>query len=398
MGSRFLLIIGIAKLLEPSEVGIFGLILASVSLSVLIIGADFYVYSVRELLARPKDKWFFVIQHQLIAQVILYLFLLPLQLIFFFAGWLEWEYIFWFFCLLIVEHLSQEVNRLLVAMEKQILASFIMFVRQGLWVWVVLPIMYFFPSLQNLNNLFLAWLVGSLTAFIFGGLCVTKQLQFKYLHPIDKKWIIKGLQTGGWFLFATICFKGILTIDRFAIEFFSDLETLGAYVVYIGIVMSAFLFLDPAIFSFLYPKLLKTYQAHDFEQYEKTYKELATSTFVIGILLSLIIILLTPWVVSWIDNPSYIQHQDSIYILTLAGFLFGINNIPHYGLYAKRQNVWIISSHISALLLFLMAIAQQTFSSVILNVGIALCIAFGWMFVLKSYGYFMHPKLVSKFA
>ncbi len=65
MGSRFLLIFALAKLLSPTELGLFGLMMATVSISVLIIGVDYYTYTQRELLARPVEQWSFVIQHQI---------------------------------------------------------------------------------------------------------------------------------------------------------------------------------------------------------------------------------------------------------------------------------------------------------------------------------------------
>ena len=176
MGSRFLLIFAIAKLLEPAELGLFGLMLATVSFGVLVVGADYYTYSQRELLARPPEQWSFVIQHQIKAQIILYGLLLPLQLFIFLFGFLDWHYAAWFFVLLIVEHISQEINRLLVVMQKQLIASWVLFIRWGSWVIVIVPIMYFFPEMRNLYTLYTAWLVGGLFAILIGIAAIYKVL------------------------------------------------------------------------------------------------------------------------------------------------------------------------------------------------------------------------------
>jgi len=68
MVSRFFLIFALAKLLTSTELGQFGLMVSTVMFCVLIVGADFYTYSQRELLARGPEGWSFVIQQQIKAQ------------------------------------------------------------------------------------------------------------------------------------------------------------------------------------------------------------------------------------------------------------------------------------------------------------------------------------------
>jgi hypothetical protein len=204
MGSRFVLIFAVAKLLEPAEVGLFGLMLATVSFSVLIVGADYYTYAQRELLASPPEHWSFVIQHQIKAQFILYGILLPAQLLIFVFGLMDWQYAMWFFVLLLTEHIAQEMNRLLVAMHKQILASWVLFVRLGSWVIVVIPLMYIYPRYQSLEVLYVAWLIGSLSAIVLGFIVIKHSLPNWQPVKTDYAWLKKGFKVGGLF-FAGYC-------------------------------------------------------------------------------------------------------------------------------------------------------------------------------------------------
>lgn len=386
MASRFVLIFAIAKLLTPAEVGLFGLMLATVSLSVLIIGADYYTYAQRELLARPAESWSFVIQHQAKAQVLLYLLLLPAQIIIFIGGWMDWQFAFWFFALLIFEHVAQEINRLLVAMHKQIVASLVLFFRMGSWVLVIIPLMYFYPGLRNLESLYLAWLIGVMMAIVIGGLVVVKSIPVWKWYPFDKKWIKQGFKVGGLFLVATICFKGLLTFDRYAVEAFSSIEVLGVYVLYIGVVMGLYSFLDPAVFSFLYPRMLQAYQAGNMQIYNKSFKELMWSTLVISLMLAVFIWFSIPFIVNWLDKSIYSSEIEALSILIGAGFLYAISMIPHYALYAMKSDRWIVTAHISALIVFFLSIALIRVESAIETVAIALVIAFGWMLLIKLIG------------
>ena len=384
MASRFILIFAIAKILSPQEVGLFGLMLATVSLSVLIIGADYYTYAQRELLARRPEHWSFVIQHQTIAQGLIYTILLPAQAIIFIGGWMDWQYAIWFFLLLIFEHIAQEINRLLVAMHKQLLASWILFIRMGSWVVVIIPLMVFFPELQNLESLYIAWLAGVLLAILWGLWFIRINVPIWKKYPLDKSWIKQGFKVGGLFLLATICFKGLQTFDRYAVENLSNLDMLGVYVFYIGIVMGLFNFLDPAVFSFLYPRMLQSYQVGKMNEYSKTFKELIWSTTLISILLAGFIWLFMPYIVGWIDKPMYEQNLASLNMLILAGVLYALSMIPHYALYAKRKDKSIVFSHLSALVLFFVSLIFVNLDTAIQTVGLALSIAFGWMLILKT--------------
>ena len=237
--SRFVLIYTLAKLLEPDQLGVFGLILATVSFNVLVVGADFYTYSQRELLSCGPERRSFIIQHQLIAHVILYLVLIPLQILLFVFDLLPIRFFIWFFALLIVEHVAQELNRLLVVLHRQIAASWVLFLRTGVWVWGILPLMWFIPGYNRIETVFMGWFIGGIIAIAIGIFTVKKEVLIWKKWPLDKVWIKKGFHVGAGFLLATICFKALLTLDRYVVEYLTDTSVLGVYVFYIGIVMGA---------------------------------------------------------------------------------------------------------------------------------------------------------------
>lgn len=388
MGSRFILIFSIAKLLTPAEVGSFGLMLATVSFSVLVIGADYYTYAQRELLARPIEEWSFVIQNQVKAQLLLYCVLIPAQLAIFIFGYIDWQYAIWFFALLLVEHIAQEINRMLVIMHKQFMASWVLFVRMGSWVLFVIPLMVFFPEYQNIRTLYSAWLMGCFAAIVMGLFAIKKAVPMWHWQPTDRIWMNKGFRVGGAFLLATICMKGLLTFDRYAVEALGNPEMLGVYVFYIGIVMGVYSILDPAVFSFLYPKMLQNYQMHRQDEYKKTFKELMWSTIVISLFLAVFIWVITPYLIDWIDKPVYKEYIESLGFLIIAGFLFAIGYIPHYALYAMKADKWIMTAHITALLVFFAVVAViRSENTGIQTVSIALVFAFSWMLIVKTASY-----------
>lgn len=387
MGSRFLLIFTLAKLLEPVDLGLFGLMLATVSFSALAIGADYYTYSHRELLSRPSNQWGDVIQHQIWAQLLIYSVLLPAQFLVFALGLIDWSYVGWFFALLIIEHLGQEINRILIVLNKQLVASWVMFLRLGSWVIIILPVMYFFDEARNLTVLYTAWFIGGGIGVIVGALMVTRTVPSWNDIEIDYKWMLRGLKVGGIFFVATLCHKGLVTFDRYVIEGISSTELLGVYVFYVGLVFGLFALLEPAVFSFLYPKILQHYQKGNKSEFLKSYKELTLSTVFLGLVFSLFLWFFVPYIIDWIDKPIYEAYLESFYILIAVGFVYGLCHIPHYALYAMKGDKWIIGAHISSLLVFFITVWYVQLENAMQRVGLALLIAFIWMFCTKLIGY-----------
>jgi O-antigen/teichoic acid export membrane protein len=394
MVSRLILLFSIAKLLSPEELGLFGLMIATVLFSVIIIGADYYTYSQRELLSRPIEEWSTVVHNQIKAQVTLYLVLLPAQVFIFVFGFLDWKYMQWFFILLILEHLAQEINRLLISMHKQLMASFVLFMRTASWILVALPIMFFYEESRSLTTLYTAWMIGCVSSIVIGIFAIKQELPNWNNKPTDYEFLVKGFKVGGLFLIATICFKGLLTFDRYAIEALSSIEILGVYVFYIGVVMGAYNLLEPAIFSFLYPRMLQNYQMNRMIEYLKVFRELTLSTIVGCILLVPVIWFVVPIIIDWIDKPIYTNNSDGLALLILAGLAHTLGMIPHYALYAMKGDRWIVIAHISSIMIFFISLELITLENSIQTVALALLLAFSWIASVKIIGLVViHKKL-----
>jgi len=243
------------------------------------------------------------------------------------------------------------------------------------------------PQYQSLDTLYLAWLIGGLSSIILGAIVIKHSVPNWSLVKTDYIWLKKGYKVGGMFLVATVCFKGLLTFDRYAVEAISSIEMLGVYVFYIGVVMGAYSFLDPAVFSFLYPKMLQSYQLKDKQAYQKLFKELVVSTIVISVVMAAIIWMMMPHIISWIDKPIYSRYLSDLVILIAAGFIYAIGFIPHYALYAMKGDRWIVLAHISALAVFSGALLFITLDNGIQSVAMALLLAFSWMGLVKTIGY-----------
>src|SRR5690606_20238622 len=110
---RFLLIFFLARFLEPAELGLYGLFSATISYALYLLGFDFYTFTTREVLRRERSEWGGLLKSQLGLSAVLYGVFLPLLVLIFVQGLLPWQLAGLFFVLLVLEHLTQELGRLL---------------------------------------------------------------------------------------------------------------------------------------------------------------------------------------------------------------------------------------------------------------------------------------------
>ncbi|NJJ58719.1 lipopolysaccharide biosynthesis protein [Pseudomonas sp. B14(2022)] len=385
--SKFLLIFFLARFLEPAELGVYGLLVATVGYSLYLLGFDFYTYSTRELLKRKRQDWGGLLKAQGALTLILYaIFLPPLSLIFI-NDLLPMSVFGWFFVLLILEHINQELGRLLVAVSEQLCASLVLFLRSGLWAVLVAGLMFYRPDMRSLDVVFAAWTLGGLAALVLGVLRVRSMGLSGWRQQIDWVWIIKGLKVALALLIATLAIRGVFTLDRYWFQELAGLEVLGAYVLFMGISMALMSFLDAGIFAFIYPGLISAYQQKNEVGFRRGMLKLMLQTVCLSGAFTLIALLVIGPLLAWLDKPLYSEQQGLFIWILLATVLYAIGMIPHYGLYAQGRDRPIIYSHVVSLIVFILATWSFAQHWPHLAVPLGLCVSFFCVLCWKSWSF-----------
>src|SRR5690606_4276418 len=146
----------------------------AIGYALYVIGFEYYNFATREIIASDSARWLGMIKDQFALYVGLYLLFLPVALILFVKDWLPRSYAIWFFGLLLLEHLAQELFRVLIAISEQILASVVLFLRSGAWCLVVVPIMLLAPETRTVGFVLGGWSVGALIACAVGAFRLLK--------------------------------------------------------------------------------------------------------------------------------------------------------------------------------------------------------------------------------
>ena len=388
LGSKFLLIFFLARFLEPAELGLYGLLVATIGYALYLLGLDFYTYSTREILKRERNEWGGLLKNQGALTLVLYALFIPLLLLIFVAGTLPWYLAFWFFVLLVLEHLNQELMRLLIAISDQLMASVVLFLRSGAWAVAVVLLMFVQPELRTLQAILGAWTLGGLLAVSLAVWRLSRLSISGWRSKVDWRWIRQGIKVAAPLLVATLALRGLYTLDRYWLDALAGLEVLGAYVLFMGIANAMLSFLDAGVFAFSYPKLITAFQQASSAEFRQELKRLLVHTLVLSCVFAGMALLLIDPLLHWLGKPLYLEQKAMFPWVLLGAFLYALGMVPHYGLYAQNRDRPIIQSHIASLVVFVAAtwLFSQTWPQ--LAVPLGLCLAFVSIALWKSYAFF----------
>lgn len=389
---RFLFIFILAKYVEPSVVGIYGLFTAAIGYSLYLVGLDFYTYTTREILISERSVWGTYLKGQIYLSLILYILLFIIILPFIFKGYVKTSVVYWFVPILLFEHLNQEISRLLIALSKQTVASINLFLRQGIWALVAVAIMVFDEDARHIELIFSLWLISGIFAAISGS-CFIYKLQFGgWSGCVDISWIKKGIKTSAYFLMATLALRGVQTFDRYWLESLTDLNAVGAYILFVGVAGTAMTFLDAGVYSFSYPKLISAHNCSNKVEFDRVLKSMSLLTVAfIAIFIGVSLVLL-PYLLDWIGQDVYIKYSD-LYIWVLLATVFNaLSMIPHYALYAHRKDKAIVFAHCASAFVFVASTVILIYWDKEHAVPLGVAAAFAFIFLFKSWVYIKQVK------
>lgn len=388
LGSRFLFVFFIAKLLEPADLGLYGLVTAATGYALYLVGLDFYTYATRELLQHDRGTWGLLLKNQLALSLVLYALVLPGLTLVFVNDWLPWSVAKWFYLLVVLEHICQELGRIFIAVSEQLMSSLVLFLRQGVWAIVITGLMLANHESRTLNAVFAAWSLSCILA-IFIGIRRLRQLKLGgWSLPVDWSWISTGIKISVPMLLGTLAIRGIFTVDRYWLQALNSLDVVGAYVLFISIASTVMVFLDAGIFSFSYPALIQAHQQNEHHLFRSKIREMILQTAIVLILFSVLSLLMLPWLLQLIAKPLYNSYQYLYFWLLAATILNAISMIPHYALYSQRLDKPIIHSHFLGFLVFCAStwLLSQHRQDVAIPAG--LCCAFAFMCIWKTIAFF----------
>jgi len=350
--SRFVLLMFLARYLTPEDLGIWGLMNVTIVMSLYFLGLDFYVFNTRELLAHDDKQRVMLIRDQIVFHGIMYLIVLPILLGVFVFKFISWQYIGWFYLILVLEHLSQEAARLLTTLFRPVMANLVLFFRSGAWIYAVVATAYLKEDLRGLETIWAGWAIGVAISIIIA-IYILRFLPWSEIKnsPINWKWIKSGTTVALPFLLATMSMVGIQYIDRYFIQHFWGEAEVGFYTFYAQIANVIFVFIFTGINMILYPKIIESFQKGMFDKYRALMKKMSVGIVGGIVILSVLAAALINPLLVILDRQEYTQYSHIFYILLVSVAFLTISFIPHYALFVRKKDKAIVGSSIAALIM-----------------------------------------------
>jgi O-antigen/teichoic acid export membrane protein len=344
-----------ARFLSPADVGTYGLLAGTITYAVYVLGIDYYTYTTREIIRVDQTQWRSRVLNHSVLTGCVYAIALPLLLLVFTAGLLPWTLAAWFFALAIFEHLSTELNRLLVAMSQQFAASVVLFIRQGVAPIATVSIMFGIPAMRSLPTVLGVWISFDALGVLIGLIYVLRYTRnsVSVRFQVDWAWIKRGLPIAFRFLLGTLLLRAFTTVDRYLVDWGGTRELLGVYTFFIGATSAIGAVLSVTVFQFTYPRLVKAAMAKSDGEFKRGVRAMLLQTTVIVGLIDVVALALERPLLAWIGQDIYQKHWWVLPIALAVATIQNLSYVPHYGLYALDGDRAIVGTTAVSVVLFL---------------------------------------------
>lgn len=384
VSGKFLLVFLFTKKISLEFQGEYTLVSSSVALLIILLGLDFYVYTNRIIVKQP-NKLVFVFKNSLVFYLVSYLFLLPILYLMTGIELIDKNMVLILFFLTISDHLSQELFRIFIAIEKVVLANILFFLRTGAWSWPVAIYIFFKSNTKfDLLDVLLVWLIFSIISVIFGVLSIPDIKNFNK-EKINKKWLFKGLKAGLFLFSGTVFLKIMEYSDRYFISYFLGNKDLGIYSFYFQFSNLLSIILFTLFISYAYPKILKNVYYKDVIELEKTKKKLVSNIVFTSVLFFFFAVFALPYLLQVVGKDDLTSNLGVMYVLILSTFVFNLSFFSHFVLIADEKDKLIVKSSLVACLINLTLSFTLLPVVGIYGAAISLLLSSVFMFLLKKY-------------
>lgn len=385
---KYIFMLYIAKILTPQEVGVYGLMASSLVIIAQFIGLEYNLFNAREILSTKNiaEKGS-MIKDQFALHIATYPFAIVILLLLFMLEIVPWQYILVFYCLMIVEHLSQEIFRILIVCFKPVTATILQFIRSASWIIPAILLIHYGDSNNFINYILYTWFFGSLISVLIGWYYMEKLFNFSLKEKIDYGRIKEGVKASFPFLLVAGLYSIMIMVDRFVIDYYYGKSEVGIYFFYATIAAAFHMLLTYAVAINYGPRCLESYQENGASEYIVIKKEFKTQSIKIGIFLTPFFMFGIYVALFFIDNPAYEEHMNVFWLLYIGAIIQYSQEIFHLNLYVRRMDIEILKS--VTIVFFLALIVQILLIKNYALIGAAIGVIFIHLaMIITKYIYF----------
>lgn len=285
-----------------------------------------------------------MIKSQLLMHVILYLAVLVITYFLVKLNTIKVEYAIWFVVLVAVEVASQEAHRYLIALEKPLLSNTILFIKGGLWVYLLL-VCQIIDRPISLEGIWTLWSLFGALAALLASYFIGRSVGWRRIlsSRVNMAWLLQGLRVTALFFISSLSYRYVKYIDKIAIQIYTGETQVGVYAFYSNIAVAMEAFVMSGVVIILFPKMIKTYDKNK-ELYTKYYNQLKLSIIVASTVISITIYYCIPYILKLVNKQQYMNNMELVVPITATAYIYNLSLLYHYALYAQRNDKAIVFS------------------------------------------------------
>jgi len=354
LASKLVLTIAIARLLGPEDLGVYGLVVSAVALSVFALGFEYHYFTIRKLIPMNAIDRAAMIRDQVGLHVLTLAIALP-------AGiWLALGHgpqflparaIGWYLALVPVELIANELGVALVALERPLWSNAVLFLRSAAWVYVVVPLIALKADRAvGLDFLFGAWWVGACASVALAGYFLS-DLGWRdaWRRRIDWRTLGEGLGVALPFIVTTGASLAMLFLDRFFIEHYLGLAAVGVFTFFASLTTGMHTLIYSGVSLLRMPRLVVAHRAEAASSFRRELLVMFGMTLAAVAGLALVLLLLIQPVLALAGRGVYENSLPVFYVLLVAAACRATADVPLYALYARHRDLVLASVNAAGL-------------------------------------------------
>jgi O-antigen/teichoic acid export membrane protein len=352
LASKFILLIALARYFQPSDLGIYGLMVSSVAITVFILSLEYKYFSIRALIGRAPQFQATIIRDQGALYAVVAAIVLPLLAVAFWSGlWIPFPstMVLWFFALVAVELVAQEAGNVLIALSRPLAANIILFLRSGAWIYPIIVLAVGDPGSRTVTNILLAWITGAIAAVVVAAWCV-RGLGWRTAldQPVDWAGVRAGVRTAAPFMVIGGASLGLLFFDRFVLDAYHGLELVGVYTFFAGIATALHTLVNTGVSLIRMPRLVDARLHRDQARFLLELRNMWRLTAIVACALAVLMAFAIVPVLQLVGRSTYRENLDVFLLLLGAALARSLADPPLYALYARHRDVALLAVNASA--------------------------------------------------
>ena len=356
LACKFGLVIFIARYLDLTSLGLFGLAAGAVILGPVVIGMGMVHLIMRDAVTLSLDQVTIDLRHYWCFTTSVYgLVLVCTVLITITFGVSElWSLVI---VIMLLEHFGGDVFLLLSSLERPVLANVSAFLRGAAWILVYVPIAVWEPAFRSNTVLFGFWLAGSVSAFLLF-VWASRSWPWKaaFSLPFKLVWITTTIRRAYLIYVSDLSFVGSQYVDRYLVTLFLGLQLAGVYFLYWSVANAVTTFVNMVVFQIQRPRLIKAYHdggalAHR-QLTDKFMKTTISATAAFSIAVGCAFYIVLPL----LKQPTSIADHVAPFWLIMAGMAF--RNISDFGgmaLFTSHRDQMMTLTNLMAVIVLMLA-------------------------------------------